>query len=153
MTTTAKNHWLFWGFWILINALTSFIWGSLLVNSALWALLGMLLGIMVFIVIYGAVDHYFIKHNHLNVHRALRRSVFIKAGLQLLNVFVLIGFSVSPEIWAGIIAVGITDEILGINQIQHPFLFALLSTLFTGALLSLLVAALTAIIALVKRCR
>ncbi len=141
-----KNHWLFWGFWILVNALASFVWGSMLLNPIFSAFAGMFLGIIVFILIYGSIDAYLLKQGYTQLHNALRRSVFIKAGLQFMNLFLIFGWPIAPEIWAGIISVGITDDHLGINQNHHPFFFALLNTLFTGAILSLLVAVLTAVI-------
>lgn len=148
-----QNHWLFWGFWVLVNALSSFGWGSLVVGTSIVALMGMLLGIAVFIVIYGSIDAYLIKQGYSRIHNALRRSVYIKAGLQLLNALIFFSWPVSPELWSGIVAVSITEERLGISQINQPFWFALLSTLLTGALLSLLVGLLTAIIYLAKRSR
>ncbi|WP_296205875.1 hypothetical protein [Psychrobacter sp. UBA3962] len=141
-----KNHWLFWGFWVLVNALASFTWGSLLVNPIPSAFAGMLLGIAIFILIYGSLDAYLLKRGYTELHNALRRSVFIKAGLQFLHIFLIFGWPIAPELWAGIISVGITDDYLGINQNHHPFFFALLNTIFTGAILSLLVATLTAVI-------
>lgn len=141
-----RNHWLFWGFWVLVNALASFTWGSIVVNSVPLAFAGMLVGIVIFILIYGSVDAYLLKQGYTQLHNALRRSVFIKAGLQLMNGFLIFGWPLSPELWAGIISVGITDDRLGISQIHHPFAFALLNTLLTGAILSLLVAVLTAVI-------
>ena len=148
-----QNHWLFWGFWVCVNALSSFGWGSIVVGSSLVALMGMLVGIAVFIVFYGLVDAYLLKQGYSRIHNALRRSVYIKAGLQLLNAFIFFGWPVSPELWSGIVAVGITDQRLGISQTHQPFWFALLNTLLTGALLSLLVALLTFIIFLLNRIR
>lgn len=141
-----KNHWLFWGFWILVNALASFTWGSMLLKPIPSAFAGMLLGIAIFILIYGLVDAYLVKQDYIQLHNALRRGVFIKAGLQFMNLFLIFGWPIAPELWAGIISVGITDDHLGISQNHHPFFFALLNTIFTGAILSLLVAALTAVI-------
>lgn len=141
-----KNHWLFWGFWVLVNALASFAWGSMLVNPIPSAFAGMLLGIAIFILIYGSLDAYLLKRSYTELHNALRRSVFIKAGLQFMNLFLIFGWPIAPELWSGIISVGITDDHLGISQNHHPFFFALLNTIFTGAILSLLVAALTAVI-------
>ena len=148
-----QNHWLFWGFWVLVNALSSFGWGSIVVGSSLVALVGMLVGIAVFIVFYGSVDAYLLKQGYSRMHNALRRSVYIKAGLQLLNASIFLGWPVSPELWSGMIAVGITEQRLGISQTHQPFWFALLNTLITGALLSLLVTLLTAIIYLLNRNR
>lgn len=148
-----QNHWLFWGFWVLINALSSFGWGSIVVGSSLVALVGMLVGIAVFIVFYGSVDAYLLRQGYSRMHNALRRSVYIKAGLQLLNASIFLGWPVSPELWSGMIAVGITEQRLGISQTHQPFWFALLNTLITGALLSLLVTLLTAIIYLLNRNR
>lgn len=145
-----QNHWLFWGFWVLVNALASFGWGSIVVGSSLVALTGMLVGIAVFIIVYGSIDAYLLKQGYSRIHNALRRSVYIKAGLQLLNAFIFFGWPISPELWSGIIAVGITDEHLGISQNHQPFWFALLNTLITGALLSLLVGLLTVLIYLIR---
>ena len=145
-----QNHWLFWGFWVLINALSSFGWGSIVVGSSLVALVGMLVGIAVFIVFYGSVDAYLLKQGYSRMHNALRRSVYIKAGLQLLNASIFLGWPVSPELWSGMIAVGITEQRLGISQTHQPFWFALLNTLITGALLSLLVGLLTVLIYLIR---
>ncbi|SUD92118.1 hypothetical protein [Psychrobacter phenylpyruvicus] len=141
-----KNHWLFWGFWVLVNALASFIWGSMLLRPIPSAFAGMLLGIAIFILIYGSLDAYLLKRGYTQLHNALRRSVFIKAGLQFMNLFLIFGWPIAPELWAGIISVGITNDHLGISQNLYPFLFALLNTIFTGAILSLLVAVLTAVI-------
>ncbi|WP_019672100.1 hypothetical protein [Psychrobacter lutiphocae] len=146
-----KNHWLFWGFWVLLNALASFVWGNLVLASKVPALLGMLAGIAVFIVVYGLVDAYFIKKGYLKLHQALRRSVYIKAVLQLLNIFVIFGISISLELWAGIISVGITDKYLGINQMLQPFGFAFINTLLTGTILSLVVSVLAGFILLLRR--
>ena len=145
-----QNHWLFWGFWVLINALSSFGWGSIVVGSSLVALVGMLVGIAVFIVFYGSVDAYLLRQGYSRMHNALRRSVYIKAGLQLLNASIFLGWPVSPELWSGMIAVGITEQRLGISQTHQPFWFALLNTLITGALLSLLVGLLTVLIYLIR---
>lgn len=145
------NHWLFWGFWVMANALASFMWGSIVLSAIPAAFAGMLLGIVVFILVYGTLDAYLIKQNLSRWHDALRRSVYIKAGLQLMNVFLAFGWPASPELWAGIISVGITQDRLGIAQNHYPFGFALLNTLLTGAILSLMVAALTAIIFFIRK--
>lgn len=75
----------------------------------------MVLGILLYIVLYALVDKALLAHNHLQSHHALRKSVYIKAGLQLLNIGLLLGLPISLELWTGSMSLHITDDLLGIQ--------------------------------------
>lgn len=146
-----KNHWAFWIFWVSANAVASFIWGNLVISPSLPSVAGMMLGIAVFIIVYAVIDHYLMTHKHHQLHQSLRKSVYIKAGLQILNLGLLVGLMVSPELWAGIMSTGFTQQTLGIQPNIAPFFFTLINTLITGGLLSLMVAALTILLAFASK--
>lgn len=137
-----KNNWAFWGFWVSINAVASFIWGNIVVSPSLSSITGMLLGILFYIVAYSAIDGY-LQHRHSHLQQALRKGVYIKAALQLLNLALFFELLIAPELWAGIVSVSLTQEVLGLQQTTQPFLFSLTNTILTGALLSLMVLAIS----------
>ena len=56
---------------------------------------------------------------------------------------------ISPECWAGLGALYITD-LLGVPSNNYPFLFNLIMTLITGALLSFLVGIISVIVFLIS---
>ena len=142
-----QANWKFWTFWVVVNAIASFIWAIILDNSIPY-ILGMLVGVACFIVAYTLFDGYLLKQQHKTAHKALVRGVHIKAGLQLLNFGMLINLPIAPEMWAGIVATDIVEQLVYINQ--QPFLYALLATLFTGFFLSLIVGVISLVVGLVQ---
>ena len=143
-----KNNWAFWGFWVSINAVASFIWGNIVVSPSLSSVTGMLLGILFYIVAYSAIDGY-LQQRHSHLQHSLRKGVYIKAALQLLNLALFFELLIAPELWAGIASVSFTQEVLGLQQTTQPFLFSLTNTILTGALLSLIVLAISGSFALI----
>ena len=147
------THWRFWTFWVCVNAIASFGWGIALGHGTAYVL-GMVVGIAIFIVAYALLDAYLLKNGLKKWHDALKLGVYIKAGLQLLNLGIFIDLMISPEIWAGILALMVVgdgfDIGFGIDSDTYPFWFALASTLMTGAILSLIVGVLTQLIKLFK---
>ncbi|WP_230657082.1 hypothetical protein [Psychrobacter sp. I-STPA10] len=137
----------FWTFWVVVNAIASFVWAIFLDNSIPY-ILGMLVGIACFVVAYTLLDGYLLKHQHKTAHKALITGVYIKAGLQLLNFGFFIQMPIIPEIWAGAAAMTLLESF--INPNNQPFLFALLATLLTGFFLSLLVGVISLIVGLVQ---
>lgn len=136
-------RWSFWILWVIVNAIASFFWAVLLHNSLPY-LAGILSGVACFIVFYTLIDGYLTKHQHFAGQRALVRGVYIKAGLQILNLLAfndLINFI--PEVWAGSAATMLVNELI---YDTTSFLFALLTTLLTGALLSVIVGAISVVI-------
>lgn len=147
-----KNHWAFWGFWISINAVASFIWGNIVISPSLPSVTGMLLGILFYIVVYSAIDGY-LQHHHNHLQQALRKGVYIKAALQLLNLALFFELLIAPELWAGIASVSFTQEVLDLQQTTQPFLFSLTNTILTGALLSLMVVVISGFLACIGTMR
>ena len=141
-------RWSFWILWVVVNAVASFFWAVFLGNSLSY-LAGILTGIACFIVFYTFVDGYLAKHQHFAGQRALVRGVYIKAGLQLLNLLAINDLSpFIPEVWAGSAAIMLVDKLI---YESDSFLFALLTTLLTGAFLSVIVGAISvAIWAIIK---
>ena len=132
-----KLRWPFWILWVIVNALASLFWAVFLGNSLPY-FAGIVSGIACFIIFYTLLDGYLSKHQHFAAQRALGLGVYIKAGLQILNLFVLIDLpSLIPEVWAGAAASLLISELIDISD---SFSFALLTTLLTGAFLSVLVA-------------
>ncbi len=149
-----RNHWLFWSFWVIVNALAGYVWGTLLMApTTLGPIAGMLLGTAIFIVAYALIDKYLITHRYQNWHQALRKGVYIKAALQLLNFTLLLKVPIVPELWAGGISISMVTDILGINSRAQPFLFALTNTLLTGLLLSMMVAAISFIVGITSKAK
>lgn len=142
-------HWGFWIFWVLVNAIASFVWAIVLEQSMPY-ILGMLVGIGCFVVAYTLLDGYLLKHQLKTAHKALITGVYIKAGLQLLNIGVLsnINIPMVPEVLAGVVTFATLEPI--INSVQQPFLYALLATLLTGFFLSLLVGVISLVVGLVQ---
>ena len=136
----------FWSFWVVVNAIASFIWAIILDNSIPY-ILGMLVGVACFIVAYTLFDGYLLKQQHKTAHKALVRGVHIKAGLQLLNFGMFINLSIAPEMWVGLGAISILDPFISIHQ---PFLFARLATLLTGFLLSIMVGVISLVVGLIQ---
>ena len=137
----------FWTFWVIVNAIASFVW-AIIFNQSIPYILGMVVGVACFIVAYTLLDGYLIKYQHQTAHKALITGVYIKAGLQLLNIGMLFSLPIAPEMWAGIGAIGIVEQLVNINQ--QPFLYALLATLLTGFLLSLLVGVISLVVGLIQ---
>ena len=137
----------FWTFWVLVNAIASFVWAIFLDQSTPY-ILGMLVGIACFIVAYTLIDGYLLKYQHKTAHQALITGIYIKAGLQLLNLGWFASLPIAPEIWAGMGAIGILNPF--INPNQQPFLFALLATLLTGFFLSLMVGIISLVVGLIQ---
>ena len=135
----------FWTFWVVVNAIASFVWGAVLHNN----ILGMLVGIACFVVVYTLLDSYLLKH-HRKAHKALITGVYIKAGLQLFNIAIFSNLNIPmiPEVIAGILTLTILEPI--INSDQQPFLFALLATLLTGFFLSLMVGVISLIVGFIQ---
>ena len=140
-----QNHWVFWGFWVSVNAIASYLWSLLAITPSLASMGGMLLGILIFIMVYAMFDRYLVNHNHLSWHHALRKGVFTKAGLQLLNLTLLLNLPLSPEFWAGMASVSISSNLLDLSDTASPFLFTLVNALLTGFFLSLMVAVISLI--------
>ncbi|MBV7435207.1 hypothetical protein KRX19_09250 [Cardiobacteriaceae bacterium TAE3-ERU3] len=136
-------RWSFWILWVIVNAITSFFWAVFLGNSLPY-LAGILSGVVCFIVFYTLLDGYLAKHQHFSGQRALVRGVYIKAGLQVLNLFAINNLPpFIPEIWAGSAAIMLVDKLV---HESDSFLFALLTTLLTGAFLSVIVGAISLVI-------
>lgn len=140
-----NKRWGFWTFWVSINAIAAFAWGFL-ISDNLWSFIGgMLVGISCFIVFYTLLDDFARKNGWHKFIAALQKGVYIKAGLQVLNLAVIIPISplVSPEVLAGMGGLSVTESVLDMNQ---PFLLSFITTLITGALLSLLVGVISLIV-------
>lgn len=99
-------------------------------ESASW---GIICGAFTIVVIYTAIDYQLLKKNAVNLRRSLLIAVFLKTGSQLIP---------------GVMYMDIT--IISMSQIfffkQIPFISSYLATLFTGILLSIIIALLTALI-------
>lgn len=148
-----QNHWLFWGFWVSVNAIASYAWGVLLITPTVASMGGMLLGILIFIITYAVFDQYLLNKNHLRWHNALRKGVFTKAALQLLNLSVFINLPLAPEFWAGMASIFISSNVLVLSERDYPFLFTLVNTLLTGFFLSLMVAVISLIFWLISNAK
>ena len=145
-----NKRWGYWTFWVCVSAIASFVWGLQIANKDFWPSVGgMLAGIGCFIVFYTLLDNFARKNQWHQFIAALQKGVYIKAGLQIINfaVFVVPGVSmfISPESWAGLGAFYVTD-LLGVPSNHYPFLFNLMMTLITGALLSFLVGLISVIV-------
>ena len=137
----------FWTFWVVVNAIASFVW-AIVFNQSTPYILGMVVGVACFIMAYTLFDGYLLKHQHRQAHKALITGVYIKAGLQLLNIVTFISLPIAPEMWAGIGAVAIVEQLVNIHQ--QPFLYALLATLLTGFFLSLMVGVISLIVGFIQ---
>ncbi|MGO2121233.1 MULTISPECIES: hypothetical protein [unclassified Psychrobacter] len=143
-----NKRWGFWTLWVCISAIAGFVWGVALNGNSWLSIGGMVAGIGCFIVFYTLLDDFARKHQLHRFIAALQTGVYIKAGLQVLNLAMPIAPFISPEILAGIAASYIA-ELLGLDYHQ-PFLSSLVMTLITGALLSLCVGVISLIVLLVS---
>ena len=128
----------------MVNA-TSCIFWALSLNSSLPYILGMCVGILIFILLYIAVDDYLLKNHPPYTHQALVTAIYIKAGLQLIIIPTML-FPISIETLIGAVSLDVAESFMGsyVINIANPsalslFLFALIATLFTGLLMSMLV--------------
>ena len=143
-----NKRWGFWTLWVCISAIAGFLWGVML-SGDLWpSIAGMMSGIGCFIVFYTLLDDFARKHQWHRFIAALQKGVYIKAGLQILNLAIPIFPFISPEILAGIAANSIV-KFLGLD-FQQSFLSKFFMTLTTGALLSLCVGVISLIVLLVS---
>ncbi|MDN6275108.1 hypothetical protein [Psychrobacter sp.] len=110
--------------------------------------MGMAAGIGYFIIFYTLLDDFARKKQWHRFIAALQKGIYIKAGLQVVNLAMPIARFVSPEILAGMAAVYIAER-LGLDYHQ-PFLSSFVMTLVTGAILSLGVGVISFIILLVS---
>ena len=143
-----NKRWGFWTLWVCISAIAGFIWGIILNNGSWLSIGGMASGISCFIVFYTLLDDFARKKQWHRFIAALQTGVYIKAGLQILNLAMPIAPFISPEILAGMAASSIA-EFLGLDYHQ-PFLSSFVMTLITGALLSLCVGVISLIVLLVS---
>lgn len=144
-----RKRWGFWTFWVGINALASFVWGIALSINTLASLSAMVLGVGCFIVFYTLIDDFARKKSWHQFTTSLQKGVFIKAGLQLLNLAIPISPFIAPEVWAGIGGLHISEIFWSDNT--QPFLFTFTATLITGAILTLFVAAISLLISLISK--
>ena len=128
----------------MVNA-TSCIFWALSLNSSLPYILGMCVGILIFILLYIAVDDYLLKNHPHYVHQALVTAIYIKAGLQLIIIPTMF-FPISIETLIGAVSLDFSKSLMGsyVFNTANPsatslFLFALIATMLTGLLLSILV--------------
>ena len=143
-----NKRWGFWTLWVCISAIAGFVWGVALSGNSWLSIAGMAAGIGCFIVFYTLLDDFARKHQWHRFITALQKGVYIKAGLQILNLAMPIFPFISPEILAGIAASYIV-ELLGLD-VHQPFLSSFVMTLITGALLSLCVGVISLIVLLVS---
>ena len=143
-----SKRWGFWTLWVCISAIAGFVWGVALNGNSWLSIGGMVAGICCFIVFYTLLDDFARKHQWHRFITALQKGVYVKAGLQILNLAMPIFPFISPEILAGVAASYIV-EVLGLD-FHQPFLLSLVMTLITGALLSLFVGVISLIILLIS---
>lgn len=150
-----NKRWGYWTFWVGVSAIASFVWGLQIADKDFWPSVGgMLAGIGCFIVFYTLFDDFARKNQWHQFIAALQKGIYIKAGLQIINLVVLVVpgvyIFISPECWAGSGALYITD-LLGVPSNNYSFLFNFVMTLVTGALLSFLVAIISVIVLLMSK--
>lgn len=109
----------------------------------------MVLGVGCFIVFYALIDDFARKRSWHQFTASLQKGVFIKAGLQLLNLAIPISPFIAPEVWAGIGGLYIAETFWSDNT--QPFLFTFTATLITGTNLTLFVAAISLLISLISK--
>lgn len=143
-----NKRWGFWTLWVGISAIAGFVWGVILNGNSWLSIAGMVAGVSCFIVFYTLLDDFAYKNQWHRFITALQKGVYVKAGLQILNLAMPIAPFVSPEILAGVAASYIV-ELLGLD-FHQPFLSSFVMTLITGALLSLCVGVISLIILLVS---
>ena len=143
-----NKRWGFWTLWVCISAVAGFVWGVALNDNSWLSIAGMVSGIGCFIIFYTLLDDFARKNQWDRFIAALQKGVYIKAGLQILNLVTPIFPFISPEILAGVAAIYIV-ELLGLD-FHQPFLSSFAMTLITGALLSLCVGVISLIILLVS---
>lgn len=122
---------LFWTIVVVFNAALCFGFG-LMVSNDLMSILGMLTGIVCFIVFYTFVDYTLLANQKYLWHKVLRQSSIIRSFFQI---FILLNFSI--EFFCGILALSLLEVLFdnGLPLFFHSFL----ATLITGALLSIIV--------------
>ena len=143
-----NKRWGFWTLWVCISAVAGFVWGVALNDNSWLSIAGMGSGIGCFIVFYTLLDDLARKNQWHRFIAALQKGIYIKAGLQILNLVTPIFPFISPEILAGVAAIYIV-ELLGLD-FHQPFLSSFVMTLITGTLLSLCVGVISLIILLVS---
>ncbi|MBF0657624.1 hypothetical protein IPZ60_02595 [Psychrobacter sp. NG25] len=143
-----NKRWGFWTLWICISAIAGFVWGVVLNGNSWLSIAGMVAGVSCFIVFYTLLDDFARKNQWHRFITALQKGVYVKAGLQILNLAMPIFPFISPEILAGVAASYIV-ELLGLD-FHRPFLSSFVMTLITGALLSLFVGVISLIVLLIS---
>ncbi len=132
---------LLWTGVVLVNSILPL---TLAISSAFTSIseiLAMLSGIITFIFIYYFIDLQLLKRKKLSERKSLLFASLIKATLQL---FIYL------EIFIGMTSISLIEWIFGKN-ILPDFAFTYLTTILTGAFLSIVVAMLFGIITLFKR--
>ncbi|MBH0094814.1 hypothetical protein I6E61_00235 [Psychrobacter sp. NZS113] len=143
-----NKRWGFWTLWVCISAVAGFVWGVALNDNSGLSIAGMASGIGCFIIFYTLLDDFSRKNQWHRSIAALQKGVYVKAGLQILNLAMPIFPFISPEILAGVAASYIV-ELLGLG-FHQSFLSSFAMTLITGTLLSLCVGVISLIILLIS---
>lgn len=144
-----KKRWGFWTFWVSINAFAGFIWSLIVTVNTLSSFSGKVLGVICFIIFYTLIDDYARQRNWQQFIISLQKAVYIKAGLQFLNLLLVISLFISPEFIAGLGGLCAAESLW--SESAQPLLFTFTATIVTGTLLSLLVAVITFTVSLLSK--
>jgi|GEM_PF-1542357 len=123
-----------WGLIVVLNSIISFYFAVTMGKGpGLLDVLGMLAGIATFVVVYAELESWLVREGHHKAARQLVIAALLKALTQL---------APALEIAAGMISLQSVNFAIGYT----PFISHYLTTLLNGALLSLAVAGMFAIV-------
>lgn len=149
----SRNSMLLWTVMVGGSAILSLYYGFSVSNQSLNFTLGMILGILTFIIFYYYFDKWLVAHGWQSFRKALLIAIGIKMAMQLAGLPAddPITNIMTPEFIVGVYAYHFTQLILqsiDTSLASTEWIFAYLTTLATGAGLSLLVLLLTGLLML-----